>query len=119
MSERKIRWIKVQHPGLADLGEARPLRVEVRGQALCLVRLNGRIHATLDRCPHQGSSFVGGWCEDNFLICPKHRMGFHLGTGEGRNGSDRLPVFPVEERADGVYVGMERPGFRLFGLRKG
>lgn len=92
--------------------------VRVRGRAVCIVRHQGRLHALLDRCPHQGSSFIGGWCEDACLVCPVHQMGFDLRTGCNRaGGPETAVVYPVEERADGVYIGIPRTGLRLFGFR--
>ena len=86
--------------------EGRLMHVQVAGRPLCLVRKNGRLHALLDRCPHQGGSFAGGWCEGEHLVCPRHRMGFHVATGHGRQGgTERAMVFPVEECPDGTYIG--------------
>lgn len=114
-----LKWKKVVWPAGPCVEDGKPVRVEVDGLGICLVRRKGRLHAVLDRCPHQGSSFVGGWCEGEHLICPKHQMGFHLQTGLGRNGADQAQVFPVEERADGIYIGMPRRWLGLFGRRAG
>lgn len=113
----RIRWKRVEEGLDGSIPERLPVRVVVDGRALCLVRSAGRWHALLDRCPHQGSSFKGGWCEGDHLVCPKHRMGFHLQTGRGRaGGTDAAEVFPVEERADGVYIGFAYTTLRLFGM---
>lgn len=119
MSREKLRWKQVGEEGLSSLAEGQLMRVPVEDQTLCFVRHKGKLHAMLDRCPHQGSSFVGGWCEGGFLICPRHRMGFDLETGIGRNGADRVQVFPVEEGPEGIYVGLPARGRGLFGLWAG
>ena len=111
-----IRWRRVEEGNPATLPDHKPMRVHVGGKAICLVRHNGTLHALLDRCPHQGSSWAGGWCEGGFLVCPKHRMGFDVRTGQGRGGgADAAEVFPVEERADGVYIGFAYTTIKLFG----
>ncbi len=112
-----IRWKRVLDGDPASLPEGRPVRVHAGGRALCLVRQGGQVHALLDRCPHQGSSFMGGWCEGSDLVCPRHRMGFDLQTGRSRaGGAGTAEIFPVEVRADGVYVGFAYTTIRLFGM---
>ncbi|MBZ0205403.1 MAG: Rieske 2Fe-2S domain-containing protein [Flavobacteriales bacterium] len=112
-----IRWKRVEEGNPKALGEGRPVRVKVGGKAICLVRHAGKLHALLDRCPHQGSSFMGGWCEGGDLICPRHRMGFNLATGRSRSGGmDSAEVFPVEERADGIFIGFAYTTLKIFGV---
>lgn len=112
-----IRWKRVEEGDPGSLPEAKLMRVRVKDKAICLVRNAGKLHALLDRCPHQGSSFVGGWCEGGDIICPMHRMGFNLATGRSRSGGmDSAEVFPVEERTDGVYIGFAYTTVKIFGV---
>lgn len=112
-----IRWKRVEAGDPAALPEGRLMRAQVAGKVLCIVRNQGRLHAVLDRCPHQGASFIGGWCEGGALVCPVHRMGFDLATGRGRGGgTGSAEVFPVEERPDGVYIGFAYTTVRIFGV---
>ncbi|MCO5273707.1 MAG: Rieske 2Fe-2S domain-containing protein [Flavobacteriales bacterium] len=111
------RWKKLSDGTPRVFPENKPIRVHLNGKAICLVRNGGRLHAVLDRCPHQGSSFAGGWCEGGDLICPMHRMGFNLATGRSRTGGmDSMEVFPVEERPDGVYIGFQYTTVKIFGV---
>ncbi|MFZ1658707.1 MAG: Rieske 2Fe-2S domain-containing protein, partial [Flavobacteriales bacterium] len=92
-----IRWKRVEGGSPDTLGDGELMRANVAGKTLCIVRNGGKLHALLDRCPHQGSSFIGGWCEGGDIICPLHRMGFNLATGRNRGGgTDSAEVFPVE-----------------------
>lgn len=112
-----IRWKRVGKGRPEALPEGGLMRVKVGGRAICLVRNAGTLHGLLDRCPHQGSSFIGGWCEGGDLICPLHRMGFNIATGRSRTGGmDSAEVFPVEERPDGVYIGFEYTTMKIFGV---
>lgn len=115
----KAVWMRVKGFDPSAMEREGMARVQVAGMPVCLVRHKGQWHAVLDRCPHQGSSFMGGWCEEGRLICPKHRMGFQLTTGEGANGMDKAQVFPVEERPDGLYIQVERRPLKVFGIRLG
>ncbi|MBK8580355.1 MAG: Rieske (2Fe-2S) protein [Flavobacteriales bacterium] len=112
-----IRWKRVEGGSPDTLGDGELMRANVAGKTLCIVRNGGKLHALLDRCPHQGSSFIGGWCEGGDIICPLHRMGFNLATGRNRGGgTDSAEVFPVEERPDGVYIGFAYTTFKIFGV---
>ena len=112
-----IRWKRVEEGDPGTLPEGKLMRVRVGGKAICLVRNGGKLHALLDRCPHQGSSFIGGWCEGGDLICPLHRMGFNIATGRSRSGGmDSAEVFPLEERADGIYIGFAYTTVKIFGI---
>lgn len=94
------------------------MRVLMSGMAVRFVKRNGVLHALEDKCPHQGKSFEGGTCKDGFLVCPHHKMSFDPATGRNRYGmTENVRVFPVEEHADGVRIGLPAKGFSLFGLR--
>lgn len=114
--ERTV-WHRVDDPRPAHLGEGEHLRTKVVGRSIRIIRVNGTLYALLDRCPHQGRSFEGGPCVDGFLVCPWHRIAFDPATGRARRGSVvNVERFPLEQRADGLYLGVERSGFRLFGI---
>ena len=112
-----IRWKRIEQGSPDTLSEDQMMRVHVGGRPICLVRNGGKLHALLDRCPHQGSSFIGGSCKGGNIICPMHRMGFNLVTGRGLSGGmDSAEVFPVEERADGVFIGFAYTTLKIFGV---
>lgn len=113
-----VRWRRVDDERVRALAEGKMLRVTVNGKTLRFVRLGGTLRAFTDRCPHQGRSFEGGWCEDGHVVCPWHR--FHFDPVTGRNKFDAtgpLEIFPVEEQPSGIRVGFAYRGLRLFGRR--
>ncbi len=113
-----ITWRRVEDARVMALGEGAVLRVAVGGKNICFARSNGQLYALGDSCPHQGKSFAGGHCEDGFLICPWHRMAFDPATGRNRSGATaNAETFPLEHRADGLYIGLPGTGFSLFGIR--
>jgi nitrite reductase/ring-hydroxylating ferredoxin subunit len=82
-------------------------KVKVNGKGICLVGYEGSIYAVSSTCPHAGGELSGGWCKDGKLICPIHRYSYDIHTGKGDPGqNDYIDVYPVEVRADGVYIGM-------------
>ena len=117
MIVERIRWTRVNDPRIPALDEGALCRALVKGDALCFVRLHGTLHALRDVCPHQGKPLSGGWCEDGHVVCPWHRIQFEPRTGRSRHGMcSNVEVFPLEERADGVYIGIPYVGLRLFGV---
>ena len=82
-------------------------RVKVNGKNLCLVGYNNEVFAVGSTCPHAGAELSGGWCSDGKIICPFHRYAYDLKTGKGDPGqNDFIDTYPVEVRADGIYIGM-------------
>ncbi len=68
---------------------------------LAAYRVEGRLYAVADRCPHAGVALSGGEIESAVVTCPGHGSQFDLRTGERLRGpADRdIAVFPlVRER---------------------
>lgn len=92
-------------------------RVMVNGRPVRMVRAKGMLRAMIDRCPHQGKSFEGGWCEDGYVVCPWHRFAFDPATGRSRTGSTvNVEVFEVRDDAQGLFIGIPGTTIRLFGV---
>ncbi len=111
------KWKRVRDAALGALSEGGIHRNTVDGLPICWVKQDGRLHALVDRCPHQGAALSHGWCADGLLVCPIHRYRFDPATGRGLDGEgERAEVLPVDVRPDGVYLGRQTVGLRLFGL---
>ena len=111
------RWVRVDDPRLENLAEGRLIRVIVKSKPICFVRMNGTLHALSDVCPHQGKSIAGGWCEEDHIVCPWHRMRFDPVTGRNAQGATtHAEVFALESRRDGVYLGFPYTTFKVFGI---
>ena len=111
------KWERVEDPAVLDLAEGQLHRSTVTGDQVCWVRKEGRLHALIDRCPHQGAALSFGWCEDGLLVCPLHRYRFDPVTGRCLDGEgERAEVIPLEIRSDGVYLGRQVVGLRIFGI---
>ena len=77
---------------------------------------DGNIFAFAYKCPHAGGYFVNGYLDAlGNVVCPVHRYKFCPANGRNVSGEGYyLKHWPVEIRADGVYVGLEKN--KLFGL---
>jgi len=86
------------------IGEMR--RVELRGDALLVVRLEDGVCVYHDRCPHQGYPLSEGTLEGNVLTCRLHRHTFDAGSGQGINPRAAC-LTSVPSRVEGGQVLVE------------
>ena len=83
-------------------------KVKVNGRDICLIGHDGDVFAVGAECPHAGADLSWGKCVNGKLICPYHRYEYDIKTGKGDPGqNDYIDTYPVEVRADGVYIGMQ------------
>jgi 3-phenylpropionate/trans-cinnamate dioxygenase ferredoxin subunit len=113
-----IRWVKVAE-SRAELFDREGMlkEVEAEGKDLCLAWVKGVIRACAYQCPHAGARMSDGYVDaQGHIVCPLHRYRFSLENGRNVSGEGYfLKTFPVDERADGIYVGLpEKKG--LFGV---
>lgn len=109
----QLVWHKVAERDELDDGRVKTV---VAGHAsLALTRVGGKYGALDNRCPHQGGPLGEGSIEKGWLRCPWHGYDYSPIDGTPPPGfTDAPKCFPVEERTDGVYVGLppERPRAR-------
>jgi len=108
-------WHKVLDPG--ELPEGRVKSATCAHRNLCMTRMEGKYGALDNACPHQGGPLGEGSIENGLLRCPWHGWDYHPLTGKAPGFDDGVETFAVEEREDGVYVGLpeETPHTRTVG----
>lgn len=106
-----LTWHKVADPN--DLPDGRVMTVTAASKSLALTHFQGQYAAMDNRCPHQGGPLGEGSIEDGvegkcWLRCPWHGWDFDPLTGLPPGGHEDTgqEMFPVEEREDGIYVGV-------------
>jgi 3-phenylpropionate/trans-cinnamate dioxygenase ferredoxin component len=89
-----------------ELAPGEPRLVDVEGTPVCLVNVEGTVHAVHDVCTHAFESLSGGWVEGDTIECPRHGAAFSLETGEPLSppATRPLPVFRVEIRDGRVLL---------------
>lgn len=113
MENEKLVWHKVLEKK-EELADNRVMTVTAGHKGLCLANFEGKICALDNKCPHQGGPLGEGSIENGLLRCPWHGWDFHPCTGKAPGFDDGVETFKVEERADGVYVGLEsEPEYHL------
>lgn len=85
------------------LPESTPTRADVDGRPLCLVRLDGGVHAFDDACPHRGWPLHEGKLQGSVLTCRAHTWEWDARTGEllRMRAPECLVVHEARER-DGI-----------------
>jgi nitrite reductase/ring-hydroxylating ferredoxin subunit/multimeric flavodoxin WrbA len=83
-----------------------PFALKLDRQQVALLVHEGRFRAIGNRCNHRGGPLCEGQLRGEFVMCPWHAWEYSVITGKGPPGyeEESVPVFAVEERADGVYV---------------
>ena len=101
-----LKWYRVLDPD--ELPEGRVKTVTAGHRQLAMTHHEGQYGALDNRCPHQGGPLGEGSIENGYLRCPWHGWDYCPLDGKPPGGyDDGVATFPVDVRADGVYVGME------------
>lgn len=99
----ELEWFKAAE----DVPEGRVITITAGVTPVCLSRFKGQVGAISNRCPHQGGPLGEGQIENGYVVCPWHGYEYHPITGNPPAGfKDKAESYPVEERTDGIYVGV-------------
>ena len=90
----------------AEVVEGTPIRVEVKGQQVVLVRSGGQVHAMGATCSHWGGPLEEGEVVDGCLECPWHGSRFRLADGGIARGPATSPQlgYDVQTVGDRIQV---------------
>lgn len=107
---KKYRWYKI-----AGSEEEIPFNsnnialVEVDGKTMSIGKHLTDFFAFAHKCPHAGGILSEGWIDSKGnVVCPVHGYRFNMENGRNISGEGyKLKHWPVEKRADGIYVGIE------------
>ena len=105
-SDKPITWHKVLDSA-DQLPEGRVISVTAGHTNICLTHYQDKFCGLDNRCPHQGGPLGEGSIENGLLRCPWHGWDFDPHTGQSPGAhDDSIVTFPVEEREDGIFVGV-------------
>ena len=82
------------------------MHADVEGTPVCIVNVDGTLHAIHDTCTHALESLCGGWIDGERIECPRHGAYFSVVTGEALTPPATLPLprFDVEVRDGRILV---------------
>ncbi|MDQ3655734.1 MAG: non-heme iron oxygenase ferredoxin subunit [Chloroflexota bacterium] len=73
-------WVTVAKADFLQPGEL--MYVEVDDEPVCLINLDGDLHAINDYCTHEDASLSDGTIDGDEIECPLHGGAFYIRTGE-------------------------------------
>ena len=86
-----------------DEGKSRV--VSAHGRELALFKIEGRIYAMENICPHRGGPLGEGYLEGQEVTCPWHAWAFDVKTGICQTMPDiKQPVFKVKIEHGDIFV---------------
>jgi pyruvate oxidase len=103
-SPDRLTWHRVLDRD--ELPDGRVKTVSAGPHSFAVTHFDGRYAALSNRCPHQGGPLGEGSIEKGMLRCPWHGYDYCPLDGSSPFG-DGVATFPIEVRADGIYVGVE------------
>lgn len=117
MNSNAVKWYKI-----ADSISLLPWQtnamciIEINGKKISLGQHNNQVFAFAHKCPHAGGIMADGFIDSiGNVVCPLHRYKFSLDKGRNVTGEGYyLKTYKVEEREDGLYIGLEEKGFLSF-----
>jgi len=102
---KQLTWHKVLN-SKAELAADRVMTVTANNKQFALSNFEGKICALDNHCPHQGGPLGEGSIENGILRCPWHGWDYHPCTGIAPGFDDGVESYPVEEREDGIFLGI-------------
>jgi nitrite reductase/ring-hydroxylating ferredoxin subunit len=81
---------------VSDIEPGELMYVEVGDEFVCLINMDGEIHAINDTCTHEEASLSDGTIIDGEIECPLHGGAFDIRTGE----PTAFPVVVAIEKYD-------------------
>lgn len=88
----------------ADFPEGELREVKVDRDYVCVLRLDGKLHALSNVCTHAGAPMSEGYIEGGNVICAYHRWCFDPNTGQEQYNGGPLDVYVIHENADQVSI---------------
>ncbi len=89
----------------SDIPEGRGLCVKIGGKEIALFRVEGKICAIDNLCPHEGGSLAEGEIRDKVVTCPLHHWTFNACTGCGIDPSDqKVDRYETQMRGEEVWI---------------
>jgi nitrite reductase/ring-hydroxylating ferredoxin subunit len=73
-------FVTVAKAGFLEPGEL--TYVEVGDEPVCLINIDGELHAINDTCTHEDASLSDGTIDGDEIECPLHGGAFNIRTGE-------------------------------------
>ncbi|MEM1058247.1 MAG: Rieske 2Fe-2S domain-containing protein [Verrucomicrobiota bacterium] len=86
--------------------------VNAAGHRIALFRVEGKVYALEDECPHAGAPLSEGWLAGSAqapeVVCPLHLWRFRLADGVGMAPRGcRVRAYPASERDGQIWITLD------------
>ena len=111
---KKYKWHKIANDKSELVFPANGLlEVEAGGKRVCVAKVKDNLYVCSAKCPHAGGIIADGFIDAlNNVVCPVHRYKYNLQNGGNVSGEGYyLKTYPIDEREDGVYIGIDSNTF--------
>ncbi len=71
---------------------------------IALFRIDEKIYAMDNTCPHRGGPLGEGALQGHIVTCPWHGWQFDICTGQLAMGGDGVAIYPIEIIGEEVYL---------------
>lgn len=89
----------------SDVPNGRGKRVVADGEEFVLFRVDGRIVAVLNMCPHQKfKKLHDGLYENGIVTCPMHGWAYDVRSGISTNASGKLKTFNIIVKNGRIFL---------------
>jgi ferredoxin-NADP reductase/nitrite reductase/ring-hydroxylating ferredoxin subunit len=107
--------LSVDFVKVADTRDIQPSQmkeVEVNGQNICVVNVEGKYYAIGSICTHEGGPLADGTLEGYEVECPWHNSKFDVRTGEVTSppASEPEPVYEVKVDGNNILINTHSKG---------
>jgi nitrite reductase/ring-hydroxylating ferredoxin subunit len=108
-----VKNISIASASQVKEGELLPIKVE--DQKVLLTRIDGKVYAVENKCPHLGMPLTNGKVCDRAVTCRWHGASFDLTTGENVKWVDSFVGIPLPEWTHkALSVGKSAQGIKTF-----
>jgi NAD(P)H-dependent nitrite reductase small subunit len=103
-----VEFVRVAR--ISDLRERRGTLVRLEGEEIALWRVDGKVYAINNVCPHQHFSMLHqGSLQGLHVTCPMHGWSFSLEDGRAQTGNGRARTYQVKQEGDAVFIEKPEP----------
>jgi ferredoxin-NADP reductase/nitrite reductase/ring-hydroxylating ferredoxin subunit len=93
-----------------DISPSHMIEIQVDGEKICLVNVEGKFYAIGSICTHEGGPLADGTLEGYEIECPWHGSKFDVRTGEVKNPPASEPEPRYEVKVDGTNLLIKKQG---------
>lgn len=113
----KIEWFRIAADAEELIFDTNNITViPCNNRQVCIARFQDKLFAFAYLCPHASGIMANGFIDPlGNVVCPTHRYKFSMANGRNVSGEGyHLKTYPIEIRADGVFMGMQKSGWLGF-----